>query len=80
MTRTRVREAVFSCLWLLACIAGFCTFATAHADDAREAFVTNQLADTVSVVDLASMKQVSEIKVSGHPAGLPSRPTAKRSM
>lgn len=37
---------------------------------AREAFVTNQPADSVSIVDLAAMRVTGEIKLSGKPAGI----------
>ena len=46
----------------------------AHAGE-REAFVTNQLANTIGVVDLAAMKQIVAIAVTGAPAGLAMSPS-----
>jgi YVTN family beta-propeller protein len=51
----------------IGCLAGV---QQAQAEGPREAFVTNQLADSVSVIELASMRQVGEVKVSGRPAGV----------
>jgi YVTN family beta-propeller protein len=45
----------------------------AHAGE-HEAFVTNQLANTIGVVDLAAMKQIAAIAVTGAPAGLAMSP------
>ena len=46
---------------------------------AREAFVTNQGGDSLSVVDLTTLKSVAEIEIGGKPAGIalaPDRRTA----
>ncbi|MGL4397178.1 MAG: beta-propeller fold lactonase family protein [Hyphomicrobium sp.] len=53
-----------------ACVAGaFLTHDSASAFGG-EAFVTNQPADSVSVVDLATMTLSGDIKLSGKPAGI----------
>ena len=44
---------------------------------AREAIVTNQPADSLSVVDLDTMKSVAEIKIGGKPAGIALSPDKK---
>jgi YVTN family beta-propeller protein len=45
---------------------------------ARTAFTTNQLGDSLSVVDLETLKQVAEIKVGGKPAGIALSPDGTR--
>ncbi len=45
---------------------------------AREAFVTNQLGDSLSIVDIAAGKAVAEIKIGGKPAGIALSPDGSR--
>ena len=45
-------------------------FAGAGVAHSGEAIVTNQPADSVSIVDLDTMKSVAEIKIGGKPAGI----------
>ncbi len=47
------------------------------AAQAGEAIITNQPADSVSVVDLDTMKSVAEIKIGGKPAGIALSPDKK---
>ena len=44
--------------------------ATAEPKAAREAFVTNQTGDSLSIVDLASGAAAPEIRIGGKPAGI----------
>lgn len=44
---------------------------------ARQAFVTNQTGDSLSVVDLATRKAVAEIEIGGKPAGIAIAPDGK---
>ena len=62
-TRTR-RALAVRALTLAALLAGL---AAAHAE---EAFVTNQLSDDLTVVDLATSKAVATIAIGGKPAGV----------
>jgi YVTN family beta-propeller protein len=58
---------------LFLCILCFVLPSLAAAADGappREAFTTNQISDSVSVVDLATLTSVHEIKISGKPAGI----------
>ena len=55
------------------CCAAFCVLALSGAGSAArcsEALTTNQPADSLSFVDLATMKAVAEIKIGGKPAGI----------
>lgn len=62
----------------LAFIIVFCSLSPALAGErAGEAIVTNQLSDSVSVVDTATMKTVGEIKLLGKPAGIALSPEKK---
>ena len=45
-------------------------FAGAGVAHSGEALITNQPADSVSIVDLETMKSVAEIKIGGKPAGI----------
>ena len=47
-----------------------CTSASVAGPPSREAFVTNQEGNSLSVVDVATMKVVSDIKLGGNPAGI----------
>lgn len=60
------KQASFHRSWAFAVLT-FGAVSTAAAD---EALTTNQPADTLSVVDLKTMKEVSVIKVGGKPAGI----------
>ncbi len=54
-------------LWaLLAASTGF----PAVAGPDHEAFITNQIGDSLSVVDLDEMKAVTEVIIGGRPAGI----------
>lgn len=48
----------------------FCGGLSVAGEPAREAFVTNQPGDSVTVVDLTTLSAVGEIKVPGRPAGV----------
>ena len=55
------------------CCATLCVLALSGAGSAArcgEALTTNQPADSLSFVDLATMKAVAEIKIGGKPAGI----------
>ena len=63
---------------VLAGMAALAATAPARAaESAREAIVTNQPGDSVSIIDLATMKPVAEIKIGGKPAGVAVSPDKK---
>ena len=51
--------------------------APVHAGSS-EAYVTNQTGDSLTVVDLATLKAVAEVKIGGKPAGIAVAPGAGR--
>jgi YVTN family beta-propeller protein len=62
----------------VACLVAFALVQGADAGEAaREAFVTNQVGNSLSVVDLAGMSQVAEIKIGGKPAGVAMSPDGR---
>ncbi len=63
---------------LLACALLLLGADVVSAGDAREALVTNQTGDSLSVVDLATFKAVAEIKIGGKPAGVALSPDGTR--
>lgn len=59
-------------------LAGLVVGSPASAQDgAREAIVTNQPGDSLSIVDLETMKTVAEVKLPGKPAGIALSPGKK---
>jgi YVTN family beta-propeller protein len=61
----------------IALLALLASFSGARAE---EAFVTNQLSDDLTVVDLATSTPVATIPIGGKPAALPSAMTAASPM
>ncbi|MBU5503501.1 hypothetical protein KQI99_15265, partial [Enterococcus sp. S141_ASV_20] len=60
----RERHLIMRVVALLALLAGL---GSAHAE---EAFVTNQLSDDLTVVDLVTSRPVATIAIGGKPAGV----------
>ena len=67
-----VGSALFAAAHVLALVVS-----SASAAFCGEAIVTNQLSDSLTVVDTATMKAVAEIKLSGKPAGIALSPGKK---
>lgn len=67
--RTGIGLRTFALIALVV-VTGGITVLPVAAEPANEAFVTNQLSNSLSVVDLKTLKTVASIVVTGRPAGI----------
>ena len=74
LSANRVHLAGKRYIVLAAAVAGI---GTAWAARAEEAFVTNQLSENLTVVDLATSRPVATIAIGGKPAGVAVTPDGR---